>query len=368
MTGTRRRRRAGRVAVVAVTALAVAAAAAAANGFGIGAALRGGGQPSDHGGGLPPATAQVTRQTLVDTQTESGELSYGDAATISGRLVGTVTALPAPGATVSRGQVLYRVDDTPVVLLYGTLPAYRTLAPGAEGADVRQFEKNLYALGYRGFAVDGEYTAGTADAVRDWQDDLGLPETGTVELGRVVYAAAAVRVDTRKVAVGDAAQPGAALLTYTGGTRVVVVALDVSDQRLARKGVAVTVTLPDGRTVAGTVAKVATVVDTGDDGGGGAAAEPETKIEVTVAVADAKALAGLDQAAVQVAFTASERKDVLTVPVAALLALAEGGYGVQVVEGTTTRIVAVETGLFAAGRVEISGAGITEGMKVGMPS
>jgi membrane fusion protein, multidrug efflux system len=62
------------------------------------------------------------------------------------------------------------------------------------------------------------------------------------------------------------------------------------------------------------------------------------------------------------------RTHVLTVPVAALLALAEGGYGVQVVEGATTRIVAVETGLFAGGRVEVSGAGISEGMTVGMPS
>lgn len=374
-TGRRRRRRTGRVVLAAVTVLAVAAAAAAANGFGLGTALRGD-QRRDTGGGLPPATAQVTRQTLVDTQSESGELSYGEATTVNCRLGGTVTALPAPGAAVKRGQAIYRVDNAPVVLLYGVLPAYRALAVGAEGADVKQFEQNLYALGYRGFAVDDEYTGDTADAVKEWQDDLGLPETGTVELGRVVYAAGPVRVDTRKVAVGDAVQPGTALLTYTGAARVVTVELDVADQRLARKGAAVNVTLPDGKTVAGTIAKIATVVDTGDGGDGGGPPgddgdggdDPETKIEVTVTIADAKALTGLDQASVQVAFTASQRKDVLTVPVAALLALAEGGYGVQVVEGTATRIVAVETGLFAGGRVEVSGEGITEGMTVGVPS
>jgi hypothetical protein len=59
---------------------------------------------------------------------------------------------------------------------------------------------------------------------------------------------------------------------------------------------------------------------------------------------------------------------VLTVPVAALLALAEGGYGIEVVEGTTTRIVAVETAMFADGRVEVTGRGLSEGMKVGVPS
>ncbi|GFJ78748.1 hypothetical protein [Phytohabitans houttuyneae] len=89
---------------------------------------------------------------------------------------------------------------------------------------------------------------------------------------------------------------------------------------------------------------------------------------MTVSVDDAKSVAGLDQATVDVAFTASERENVLTVPVAALLALAEGGYGVQVFDGTATRIVAVETGMFATGRVEISGDGIAEGMAVGMPS
>jgi membrane fusion protein, multidrug efflux system len=62
----------------------------------------------------------------------------------------------------------------------------------------------------------------------------------------------------------------------------------------------------------------------------------------------------------------TERKDVLTVPVGALLALAEGGYGLEVVEGSTTRIVAVETGLFADGKVEVSGSGIADGTTVGV--
>jgi multidrug efflux pump subunit AcrA (membrane-fusion protein) len=76
----------------------------------------------------------------------------------------------------------------------------------------------------------------------------------------------------------------------------------------------------------------------------------------------------MNAAAVKVAFTASKRENVLTVPVAALLALAEGGYGVQAVDGTATKIVPVETGLFAGGRVEVSGDGLREGMTVGVPS
>jgi peptidoglycan hydrolase-like protein with peptidoglycan-binding domain len=356
------RRRSGRVVLVVVAVLiVVGAAGAAATGFGFGL---GGGKNQESSSGLPPATARVTKETLVDTQTESGDLGYGDTTTLNGRLGGTVTSLPAPGTTIQRGQALYEVDDTPVVLLYGSLPAYRALSPGGEGADVKQFEQNLYALGYRGFTVDDQYSDSTATAVKKWQKDLGLPQTGTLDLGRVVYATGEVRVDADKASVGDAAGPGGALLTYTGTARVVTVKLDVTDERLAVKDAAVTVELPDGKTVAGKIATTQTVIDTGGDNG----SDPTTKIEVTVAIDDENALAGLDQAVMDVRFAASQRDNVLSVPVAALLALAEGGYGVQEVTGTTTRIVPVQTGLFAAGRVEISGAGVTEGMTVGVPS
>jgi membrane fusion protein, multidrug efflux system len=354
-----RRRRKSRVAFAA--GAVVVAGAVAATGFGLG--LPGGEAPSAASGDLPPATAEITRQTLVDTQTESGELGYGTTISAAARSGGTVTGLPATGSTVKRGQALYRLDNTPVVLLYGSLPAYRALAVGTEGADVTQFEKNLSALGYDGFTVDDEYSSSTAEAVKEWQEDLGLPETGAVELGRVVFASGAVRIDGNEAAVGEAVQPGAAVLSYTGTARVVTVELDVADQRLARKGAAVTATLPDGKTARGKITKTALVIKPAEE------QEPaSTVVEVTVAMDDAKAAAGLDSATVDVAFTASQRENVLTVPVAALLALAEGGYGVQVVDGTVTRIVAVETGLFAAGRVEVSGDGLAEGMTVGMPS
>jgi membrane fusion protein, multidrug efflux system len=358
-SGRRRRRRTGRVMAVGVAVLAVGAAAAAANGFGLPDGEGRGAAHSD----APPATANVTRQTLVDTQTESGELGYGDATTLSGRVSGTVTGLPATGTVVKRGQALYRVDNTPVVLLYGSLPTYRALAVGVAGDDIKQFEQNLRALGYTGFTVDDEYSAATADAVKEWQADLGLTETGTVELGRVVYAAGAVRVDTVTAAVGGPAQPGQEVLSYSGTARVVTVELDVSDQRLARKGAAVSVTMPDNKSAPGKISKVETVIKPAQDN-----QEAATKIQVTVAIRDEKVAAGFDGATVDVSFTASQRPNVLTVPVAALLALAEGGYGVQVVDGDSTRIVAVQTGLFASGRVEVTGDGLTEGMTVGMPS
>ncbi|WP_155369124.1 efflux RND transporter periplasmic adaptor subunit [Catellatospora vulcania] len=311
----------------------------------------------------PPETATVTRQTLADTETKSGTLGYGTEHTVGARGAGTVTWLAAEHAVINRGKALFRIDDQPVVLLYGALPAYRQLRSGVEGADVKQLEQNLKALGYDGFTVDREFTSSTASAVRAWQEDLGLPETGVVDPGRIVFASGPVRVDALSAAVGDLVQPGTPILTRSGVDRAVVVELEVADERLAEVGAVVQVELPDGRRVPGKVSRVQTVVAPGVNGG-----DPTTNLEVTVSLAAKDAVQGFDQAAVDVEFTAETREGVLTVPVAALLALAEGGYGVEVVEGGGSRIVAVETGLFAAGRVEVSGDGLAEGAVVGMPS
>jgi multidrug efflux system membrane fusion protein len=356
VTDVRRRRRAGRVVVAVVLAVAVGGAAAAAAGVDLGS----GRQHPSTDIALPPATGKITRQALVDTQTETGELGYGDATTLTGRLAGTVTALPAVGTTVRLGDELGRVDNAPILLLYGALPAYRALSPGTRGDDVKQFELNLYALGYRGFTVDDNYSAATAKAVKTWQHDLGLARTGDVELGRVFYAAGPIRVAAQKAALGEAVQPGTGLLTYTGTSRMAVVKLDGADNRLARKGAAVSIQLPGGQPVAGKVVKVQA---------GTANAEGAAKTNVALSISQQRAVAGLeDGASVDVRFTVSERKNVLSVPVVALLAVTEGGYGVEVVSGGTSRIVAVRTGLFAGGRVEVSGTGLAEGLQVGMPS
>ena len=358
MTAARRRGRGPKVAGGAVTVLAVGAAAAATIGFGFG---------SDGGGGpaaeLPPATATVTRQTLDDTQTVDGTLGYGDTTPLTGRSGGTVTTLPYPGSVFPRGKAVYKVDNQPVVLMYGKLPAYRALGPGDEGADVKALEANLRALGYSGFTVDDEFTSATADAVRDWQEDLGVSKTGRVDLGRVLFAPGPIRIDSVTATLGGAVGPGQEVLAYTGTSRVITVQLDIGEQRLAKKGTAVSVELPDGKRVDGAVQRVYTVIEASEDPNG----TPETKIEAQVSLADAKAGAGLDIAAVEVTFTAAQHADVLTVPVAALVALAEGGYGVELVEGDATRYARVETGLFANGRVEVSGDGVAEGTTVGMP-
>ncbi|MEV4242615.1 peptidoglycan-binding protein [Streptosporangium canum] len=357
----RRRRRGRRIALAAVAVAAAGAAGAATLGFGGGSPAGGTAESA-----LPPKTAGVNRQTLVDTQSADGALGYGPATTATSRLSGTLTRLPGTGDRITRGKALYEVDDRPVALLYGSLPAYRALTQGVEGPDVKQLERNLKALGYSGFTVDEEYTYATAEAVMRWQEDRGLDETGTVELGYVVFAPHAVRVESLQAGKGDLTAPGGKVLSYTGTTRAVTVELDAADQRLAEKGAKVTVTLPDDTTVKGRVDEVTTVIDPGD----GQGEDARTKVEVVVELPGKKAQKAVGAyalASVDVSFTAGTRRNVLTVPVAALLALQEGGFGVEVVKGATSAYVPVRTGLFSGGQVEISGDGIAEGTTVGMP-
>src|SRR6266542_3665012 len=260
---------------------------------------------------LPPATAKVVKTTVVETRTEPGTLGYGDPAPISASGTGTLTWVAPVGSVVKRGKPLFKMDERSVVVLYGSVPLYRTLRVGVSGgADVRQLEKNLAELGYIAFAVGGTYTPATAKAVRAWQTDLGLPKTGTVEPGQAVFTPGAVRIaeDTARVGdvlAGGSAERGASVLSYTGTARLGTVSLEVADQALAAQG-----------------------------------------REVTVTIDDQDSLGSLDAAPVDVDFVSEERKDVLAVPIAALLARTEGGYGVEVVDGNTTRIVEVKTGMF----------------------
>src|SRR5262249_44388888 len=151
--------------------------------------------------------------------------------------------------------------------------------------------------------VDETLSDATVTAIKKWQGDLGLPKTGTVELGRILYAPGQVRVDTLKAAEGDTAMPGALLYTYTGTSRVVTVELKVSDQRLVRTGAAVTVKLPNGKPVPGKTAKAKTIIKPAEGNN-----PASTKISVTVTVDDESTLADLDKASVDVGFTASQRE------------------------------------------------------------
>ncbi|MBB6351051.1 hypothetical protein FHU36_007623 [Nonomuraea muscovyensis] len=311
-----------------------------------------------------PATAEIARRDLVDTKTVTGALTYSGERRVAAAGSGTVTWAPPEGTVVRRGRPLLRVDRRPLVLMYGGLPLYRELRQGVEdGPDVEQLERNLKALGYGDdLTVDDHFSYATFLAVKEWQEDRGLPESGRVDAAQVVFLPSVVRVTDAAVEVGDRTSPGRRVLTVSGVRRLVHVDLDAGDQAMARKGARVTVELPGGERVTGKIASVGTVAETS---GQGQDANVTVDVDITLAKTPKTRL---DQAPVEVEMESERRENVLAVPVEALLALREGGFGVEVVEGAATRIVAVETGGYGGGMVEIEGAGLAEGMKVGVPA
>jgi hypothetical protein len=305
------------------------------------------------------ATAEVVRTVLTESRTLRGTLGFGATRQVKGQS-GTVTWLPATGAVIKRGAQLARIDDRPVTLFYGDLPLYRELRdPLTTGRDVEVVADNLRALGYTVGSLGGDkaaprYTETLITAVKRWQRDTGRQETGAIAVTDAVVLPGEVRVDSLAAQTGDPA--AAPLMSVTPTRKVITVQAQLGDAAVTKAGTAVTITLPDGGTAPGTVAAVGATLRTDTD-------TPDAPQTFTVTVtADApEKLAAFDAADVTVTVTSATREGVLAVPVGALLALSEGGYAVQLQSGP---LVAVETGMFARGLVEVTGAGLTEGQVV----
>ena len=359
----------------------------------------------------PRVTAKVTRQDLVATTAVGGTLTYGSehptrvvSASSGGSSSGSgggssggagssssatsasksstaaaapaavpavasvITALPPLGMVVSRGEQLFEVNGGPgPALLYGRRPMWRTLSSGvSDGLDVLQLELNLAALGFtdNGYmTVDEHFDAATAAAVSAWQLARGVPQTGTVTPSAVVYDPGPVRVSSYVAAVGDSAS--GTIYNVTGTARSIQVALDPANQTYVKLGAHVSVTLPDGNNVDGVIFSIGTVatVSSSSGGGGGGGGGSTVTIPVTILLPKQPKDA-LDDSPVTVNLVTNRAKAVLTTPVNALLALAEGGYALEKVnaDGTTT-LVKVTTGMFANGFVQVTG-NVSEGETV----
>ncbi|MGX1914241.1 peptidoglycan-binding protein [Streptomyces phaeochromogenes] len=414
-TAGRRRKKAVYLAVVAVLL---------AGGTGAGLLWAGrGGNGSEPESGPKIKKIAVVRTDLSGIREMQGTLGYGSARTIRSAGEGRVTWLPNRGATVERGRQLYRVDERSAVVLYGDTPLYRRLdTPGSVGRDIRVVADNLKALGYDigaqpapGTAVrqqapaedpppvttrpgpgptkppagqssapdggagkgsdasqegspssspshstvregDGVLTTSLMSAIKRWQKAVGIEPTGILDFSDVVVTKSAVRVSDVLAQPGDEASGD--LMTVTATTKSVTVPVESLDVGSIKSGQRVTVVLPDQSTAAGRVAEISTIVQANQDDEGNAG---QTKTNVTVSLDDPQAVKGTDSAPVQAQFQGESKKDVLAVPVGALLVLREGGYAVRLSGGG---LVPVDTGMFAKGLVEISGQGISEGMKV----
>lgn len=306
-------------------------------------------------------TVEIRRTDLTTSVTVNGTVGYGATTVFTGRKAGTLTWLPTVGTVVDRGQKLYAVDAKPVPLLFGDTPLYRRLELGmTPGPDVKELIANLRALGYRNPGKGDVFSEGTVAAVKRWQKANGLDETGALDMGDVVVLPDRVRIDSLTAQPG--APAAAELFKYTPVVKAVTAGLNPAQINVAavKPGGKVTLTLPGGATTTGTVSTI--TADTSADGGSGGSGAPQQS--ATITIDDQAAVATVDSGPVEVTVITETRTGVLAVPVTALLALGEGGYALQVVSDHGTRLVGVHTGMFAGTLAEVTGDGLSEGMRV----
>jgi len=326
----------------------------------------------------PPNTAPVVKGKLSATVFQYGTLTYrarsdGSPYSVINQARGTYTKLPDAGDQVACGDLLYRVDDHPVLLLCGTVPAYRDLLAGNVGEDVRQLNRNLHTLGYDTVAGvdlvpdDNAFTSRTEKALEVLQRNEGFAITGKLAFGDALFLPEPVRIAQVTGKLGGSAQAGAEVAQATSDRLEVQMALDPSQQGQVQAGAPAQITLPGNRSVPGKVDRLGRVaqIPAGQDQSVGAATIP-----AYISLDDPNAAAGLDRAPVRVEITIAGVESALSVPVPALVGKFGGGFAVEVVRtGGRRELVAVKLGLFdtVGGRVQVDGD-LREGDRVVVPS
>lgn len=347
--------------------------------------------------GLQP----VTTTSLSETTQASGTLGYAGSYTVvvptsgssspgggsqqqssgapsGGSSGGTFTALPAAGAVVAQGQSVYAVSGLPVPLLYGSVPAYRTLSQGMTGTDVKQLNADLVTLGYATTSEldpgSDSFSPATATALKKLQSHYGLPQTGTLPLGQAVFQPTALTVSGVSATLGQPAQAGAAVLQATSTTRQVVAQVDANQETDVAPGAQVSIVLPDSQTTPGVVTSISTTANApsgSSSSSPGSSSNPSSStdtLNVDIKMTDPSAAGSIAQAPVQVNITTQSVHNVLAVPIDALIT-EPSGYDVEVAAADGSRhLVRVSLGLFddTAGLVQVSGS-LKAGQQVVVP-
>ncbi len=300
-------------------------------------------------------TAEVRRGPLESTTTYSGRLGYGATRPLLLTRPGTLTRLPAVGEVIAPGSPVAEIDGRPVIAARGAFPFWRDLHTGvSDGKDVAQLELMLLAFGTAdaaGVKVDEHFDDATRRALRAFESTHGMDADGVLQMGELVVVDGPVRISAVTGVLGD--QSSAAGLTVSAAEPRVQVSVPLAAASRFVAGAPVTLGLPDGTSVAGSVVSAGSPVTDG---------QGTTTVPVSIESTSVGSLAA--DTPVEVRMRHELARDVLTVPVEALLALAEGGYAVEVSDRPgSTHLVGVRVGRFADGRVAVdpSGAGGTLG-------
>lgn len=315
----------------------------------------------------------------------SGSQPQPSPAPSEGSSGGTFTALPAVGQTVSQGQGIYSVSGLPVPLLYGSVPAYRTLSQGMTGTDVKQLNADLVSLGYANSSEldpsSDEFSSATATALDKFQSHYGLTETGALPLGQAVFEPTALLVSSVSATLGTAVQSGAPVLQSTSTVRQVVAQVDANEEADVAPGAKVSIVLPNSQTTPGVVTSISTTANappssssspsngSGNSGSSSGSGSSQDTLDVDIKMTDPSAAGSIQQAPVEVNITTQSVRNVLAVPIDALITV-PGGFDVEVAGSHDSRhLVPVTLGLMddTAGEVQVSGKGLAAGQQVVVP-
>ncbi len=302
------------------------------------------------------ATAEVTTGDLLEEVDWDGEIAYSDTTTLTGT-GGVVTSSRPVGTVVEPGESIVEIDAEPVVLLTGSIPAYRTMSRDVVGPDVLVLEQNLTELGYDSdgtVTVDETFTYYTELMVERWQDDIGAEVTGVVDPDQILVMDGAVVLLTEPTVGSSAVGPVVTLARQSDLGITVPVAVADADE--FNPGDAVIVLLADESELAGTVAVVGTDITT-DQGG--------STVDISIEVDGGTE--GLVEGPVVVRSIGEEIRDAIVVPTRALVALAEGGFAVEKVDGGEAQLVGIEIGAFDDGLVEVVAGDLVPGDLVVVP-
>lgn len=300
------------------------------------------------------STAAVVRGDLTAEQEFRAAVSFGDTWSPTTDLAGTVTDHHPIGHVVALGGVLVRVDDQPLFLAEGAMPMYRELRridtrfrdengdrlTLQEGFDVAQLQYFLVQAGFDAdgaMTVDGTFGKSTETAVEEWQESVGLSPTGRIDNSQIVFSPDAVRIASA-ARVGDRFSS----LEVNNAKPAVLVDTSNRDRGAFTVGAVVDVELANEGTRPGTVDKQEQV--TAQDG---------STVWRTTILADGELPGATTTATVTAHRTVAS--DALIVPVSALLALAEGGFAVEVITETGSVLTAVEVGEVLDGQAEVEG-------------
>lgn len=314
---------------------------------------------------MVPGPVSVTTTPAVGLSARTGTMlasvsPRATTTTIVGEATGEVSDVLGVGEVVAHGTVLYTANDVPVAALTSldTIGAY-LLDPETDPLDL---EGALALSGHDpdgAMVVDSILDEATRAAVERWQQAGGMVPTGQISADAYILVAPDQRVAGHLVTVGDTLASARPVLELGSPTLSVVVPVGLADQDDFVVGQTLQVELPDESMVDGIVVEVGTVAQTVQGGD----ATIDVVIEITDAIDD-----DLPASSVTVIVAGDTVEDALVVPTRALVTLSEGGFAVEKVLGDgTTVLVAVETGSFDDGVVEVDSSQLAPGDSLVVP-